>query len=129
MPLVALVAATWYALKVHGYKTKLKARFADRNQKLADLGVSHWEDWDRVLANIAELASAGLGDEDIRRDLLLGDKYPRAVAVAVLDFASTPWPSLGGILSFREKALYAEIEAAANKELAAIGEGAVSDAT
>ena len=122
IPLIAGVIFVWYQMEISGFTRREKKYFAERNRHYKELGIDHWEDWDRCVNDAAELASAGLSDEDIRREILLGGKHPRHVAAAVIEFAeswaSIPWPRpLPKLLSSREEALHAKLKKEADEEL------------
>lgn len=120
VPVLAGLTLVWYGMKVNSYRRRLERVYAARNKHLRELGVEHWEAWDLCLQDINELASASLAEEDIRREVVLGDKHPRPVALAALEFAILPWPSLPWPLSFREQAFHQKIRKPFDDELEVI---------
>ncbi|MCY3840540.1 MAG: hypothetical protein OXH09_18140 [Gammaproteobacteria bacterium] len=79
----AAAARIWYRLRA--IKRHLGRVLAARNEALLALGADVAAGWDACLAELEELRGAGLSDEDIRRELVLGERFDRGLALAVLE--------------------------------------------
>ena len=110
----AAVAGLWYWWNVRRYTRGVKQYSAVRNELARKIGVSQWDEMHRCLTDINELAGAGVGDEDIKREVLLGEKYPRPVALAAIELSQTPFPTMPFPLNFLETKLMAPIQEAAD---------------
>lgn len=105
----ATVVAIWYWWSVHRFTKGMKQYCAAKLGAARKVGVSQWDGMYRCLTDIEELVGAGVGEEDIKREVLLGEKYPRPVALASLEIVQSPAPKLPILLRFRQAKLEAPI--------------------
>ena len=111
--------------RTYQYRKSLKKKFEARNRAFAKLGPMHLEDWERCCQDVSELEDAGMTHDDIRRDVLLGGKYPRPVALAVIELAQIPWHPRAS----RQDKIFAQIKQEADDELRRITESSVDEGT
>ena len=123
----AAVAGLWYWWHVRRYTRGAKQYLAARNEQGRKIGVSQWDEMHRCLTDIQELAGAGVGDEDIKREVLLGEKYPRPVALAAIELAQIRVPALPFPLNFLEDRLWKPILEAADEALQAIADEGIEE--
>ena len=120
--LFAAVAALWYWWNVRRYTRGMQQLFATRNELARKIGVSQWDEMHRCVTDITELVVAGVGEEDIKREVLLGEKYPRPVALAALELSQIREPVLPFPLTFLEAKLLAPITEASDEAMQVIAD-------
>lgn len=86
-----------------GYSLRLRARLARRDRRLAQFEADGFEELNRCIDNVNQLKAGGLGDDDVRRDMLVGERFERKAALAALEEAQDPWPRALLVLRWREK--------------------------
>lgn len=117
---VAAVVGLWYWVNVNRFTTGVTQHYAAWSDVLRRTEISQREALVECVGDIQDLAKAGLTDEDIKRDVLLGEKYPRPVALAALELAVLPYPELPALLKFRAAQLEAPILKSFDEEVQAI---------
>lgn len=87
------------------YRSRLKHRLARRDGRLSQFEQSGFEEFNRCIDNIFQLKSGRLGDDDVRREMLVGEKFERKAALAALDEAQDAWPEPIFFLLWREASI------------------------
>ena len=89
------------------YRGRLEDRLGRRDARITPLeDEDGWEDeLDRCIDEVNQLAQAGIQFDDIRRRLLLGEKFKREEALAALEEAQDRWPRASFFLFWREESI------------------------
>ncbi len=87
------------------YRGRLKNRLARRDARLTPLEDGREDEFNRCIAEVNDLAQAGIQFDDIRRRLLLDEKFKREEALAALEEAQDKWPRASLFLLWREESI------------------------
>ena len=91
------------------YRGRLKDRLKRRDARLTPFEDGGLEEFDRCIAEINELVQGGLQSDDIRRKLLMDEKFARPAALAALEEAQDGWPRLPLFLRWRKASIQRQI--------------------
>ena len=82
--IAAVVFWQWFLYRSFEYASRARyyklAAFADESDQ------ARLSAWAECREEVVDLLNSGISEEDVRRQVLLNDKYERAVAMSVLDF-------------------------------------------